>query len=349
MPKNYSGRKPCRPTVKLVPNLGRKVNYVVHYRNLQFYVKQGLVVRKIHKILKFSQRPWLAPYIALNTDKRKSAKSTFEKDFYKLMNNSLFGKTMESLRKRIDVKLVDNQIQAERCIAKPAFESFRIVNEALTMVKTRVTKIFWDKPTYIGFCVLELSKLLMYQFHYEYILPKYKSDAKLLFTDTDSLCYELCTKDAYADMKDQLWRFDTSDYPTTHDNYSAGNCKVIGKFKDECNGAPPLEFVGLRSKMYSLLMPDGKEKSTAKGIKTSYAKENIKHQLYLDCIKKEISTVASYYQIASSNHQLSTNRIVKSALSPFDDKRYLLADTGDTLAYGHYRIAELRKENSAKL
>ena len=160
---------------------------------------------------------------------------------------------MESLRKRIDVKLVTEQVQAERCIAKPAFESFRIVNDAITMVKTRVTKIFWDKPTYIGFCVLELSKRLMYQFHYDYILPTYGTNAKLLFTDTDSLCYELCTEDAYADMHKQLWRFDTSDYLKTHNNYSSVNCKVIGKFKDECNGAAPLEFVGLRSKMYSLL------------------------------------------------------------------------------------------------
>ena len=255
---------------------------------------------------------------------------------------------MESLRKRIDVKLVSEQIQAERRIAKPAFESFRIVNEDLTMVKTRVTKIFWDKPTYIGFCVLELSKLLMYEFHYDYILPTYKTDAKLLFTDTDSLCYELSTEDAYADMRRQLCRFDTSDYPKTHKNYSSVNCKVIGKFKDECNGTAPLEFVGLRSKMYSLLMPDGKEKSTAKGIKTSYAKENIKHQLYRECLEKEMSTIASYHQIASSNHQLSTNKIIKSALSPFDDKRYLLADTRDTLAYGHYKIAGA-KENSAKL
>src|SRR6267154_1289175 len=109
-----------------------------------------------------------------------------------------------------------------------------------------------------------------------------------------------------------------------------------------------LEFVGLRSKMYSLLMPVGKEKSTAKGIKTSYAKENIKHRLYRECLEKEMSTIASYHQIGSSNHQLSTNKINKFALSPFDDKRYLLADTRDTLAYGHYKIAGA-KENRAKL
>ena len=343
------GRKSGKGTVKLVPNLQNKQNYVVHYRNLQFYVKHGLVILKINKILKFEQRPWLASYITLNTDRRKSAKSTFEKDFYKLMNNSMFGKTMESLRKRINVKLVTKQIQAERYIANPAFESFKIINPDLAMIKSRVTKILWDKPSYVGYCVLELSKLLMYQFHYEYIRPKYQSKAKLLFTDTDSLCYELCTEDAYADMLKERHRYDTSDYPKNHPNYSATNCKVIGKFKDECNGSPPLQFVGLRSKMYSLVMPGGKEKATAKGIKASFAKDNIKHQDYLRCLREETTTTASYHQIGSSNHQLSTNPIVKSALSPFDDKRYLLANTGDTLSHGHWRIKEFQRTGNSDI
>jgi len=334
------GQKPCRATRKLVPNLNAKRNYVVHYRTLQFYIKHGLVVRGIHKVLQFNQRRWLAPYIDLNTQKRKAATSTFEKDFYKLLNNSLFGKTMESLRKRIDVKLVSEQIQAERCIANPAFESFQIINEDITMVKSRMTKIRWNKPTYTGFCVLELSKLLMYRFHYDYILKTYQNRAKLLFTDTDSLCYELYTDDVYADMKRDADRFDTSDYPKGHNNYDTTNCKVIGKFKDECNGVPVLEFVGLRSKMYSLKTLDGKEKSTAKGIKTSYQKKHIKHELYKRCLFENLTTTASYHQIGSVNHQLSTNKIVKSALSPFDDKRYLLADSTDTWAYGHHRIVE---------
>src|SRR5437867_7399109 len=115
---------------------------------------------------------------------------------------------MESLRKRIDVKLVSEQIQAERCIANPAFESFQIINEDITMVKSRMTKIRWNKPTYTGFCVLELSKLLMYRFHYDYILKTYQNRAKLLFTDTDSLCYELYTDDVYADMKRDADRFE---------------------------------------------------------------------------------------------------------------------------------------------
>ena len=201
-------------------------------------------------------------------------------------------------------------------------------------------RIRWNKPTYIGFCVLELSKLLMYQFHYDCFLKTFKNRAKLLFTDTDSLCYELRTADVFADMRRSADRFDTSDYPKTHANYSSANCKVIGKFKDECGSQPVLEFVGLRSKMYSLLTHDGKEKSTAKGIKTSYQKKHLKHELYKQSLFQESTTTASYYQIGSDNHQLSTNKIVKAALSPFDDKRYLLAGTTDTLAYGHKRIVE---------
>ena len=210
------------------------------------------------------------------------------------------------------------------------------------MVKLRETKITWNKPTQVGFCVLELSKLLMYRFHYEHILPRYGSNAKLLFTDTDSLCYEIQTEDVYADMKQDLDLYDTSDYPQDHPNYSAANCKIIGKFKDECNGVPPVEFVGLRAKMYSLLLPNGKSKSTAKGIKSSFAKRHVKHELYQKCLFEQCSTTASYYQIGSKNHQLSTNQIKKSALSPFDDKRWLLSNSSDTLAHGHYKIAKER-------
>ena len=250
---------------------------------------------------------------------------------------------MESLRKRIDVKLVSEQIQDERCVANPAFESFRIINENITMEKTRVIKLKWTKPTYIGFCFLELSKLLM-----DYLFKTYeKNNAKLLFTDTDFLCYQLHTDDVYADMLEDADRYDMSDYPETHDNYSRVNCKVIGKFKDECGSDPVVEFVGLRSKMYSLITHDGKEKSTAKGIKTSFQKKHLKHDLYKRCLLQNITTSASCYQIGSDNHQLSTNKIVKAALSPYDDKRYLLADTTDTLAYGHCKIAEAIAKKAA--
>jgi hypothetical protein len=289
--------------------------------------------------MSFRQAPWIAPYIQINTEKRMQAKSPFEKDLFKLMSNSLFGKMMENLFKRLDVRLTSDVIQAERLIAQPAFDDFRIINDDVTMVKMRQTKITWNKPTQVGFCILELSKLHMYKFHYEHILPKYGSNAKLLFTDTDSLTYSIFCKNIYADMKKDHHLYDTSDYPKDHPNYSAENCKKIGFMKDECAGIAPLEYVGLRAKMYSILLPDNKAKSTAKGVKTAFARRHLKHELYRKCLFEETGTNASYFQIGSKNHQLSTNHIKKAALSPFDDKRYLLGPKcPETLAYGHYKI-----------
>ena len=192
--------------------------------------------------MSFHQEPFIQPYVKFNSEMRRDAKSAFEKDFFKLMVNSVFGKFLQNLRNQIDLKLVSDQICAEKLIAQPAFEDFRIINDDVSMVKLRQTKITWKKPTCVGFAVLELSKLHMYKFNYEHILPRYGSNAKLLFTDTDSFCYQLTTQDAYADMKEDLDLYDTSDYPQDHPNYSAKNCKIIGKFKDECNGLPQLNL-----------------------------------------------------------------------------------------------------------
>ena len=116
------------------------------------------------------------------------------------------------------------------------------------------------------------------------------------------------------------------------------NCKVLGRFKDECGGRQPLEFVGLRAKMYSLLMPSGTQKATAKGIKQAYAKKHLLHKRYYECLMEHVKTKASYFDIRSSNHKLQTMLIEKDALNPFDDKRYLLDYGVDTLAYGHCRL-----------
>ena len=256
------------------------------------------------------------------------------------MCNSVFGKTMENLRSRVHVKLVADTRKAERLCALPTFNSFNIINDDITMVRSNPSKIFWNKPTYIGFCVLELSKLTLFEFHYNKILPLYGGNVKLLFTDTDSLCYELKTEDVYADMAQNLDWFDTSDYPPNHPCYSNKNCKVIGKFKDEMNGNVVREFVGLRSKMYSLLDANS-EKLTAKGIKKSFVTKHLKHQMYKDCLFGEIGTQAEFHTLRSRNHQVKTELVKKDALSCFDDKRFLIANSTDTLAYGHYRIKSM--------
>ena len=259
---------------KLIPNLRPKTNYVVHCRNLQLYVKLGLRITKIHRVMAFDQSRWLAQYINLNTELRKKAKNAFEKAFFKLMNNSVFGKTIEQLRKRIDVRIVTRVEPAEKLIAKPNYDSFVQINENVVAVKLRPTSITWNKPTYVGFCVLELAKLHMYDFHYNVVKARYGNEVKLLFTDTDSLCYFVQTDDVYADMFEQREYYDTVDYPPNHFLHSSQNAKVLGKFKDECAGNPPIEFVGLCAKMYSLLTAPDTHKFAVKGVKTSYAKKN---------------------------------------------------------------------------
>ena len=185
---------------KLIPTLEKKEKYVLHYRNLQLYIDLGLKVTKVHRVLEFNQSPWLKQYIDFNTEKRKNAKNDFEKDFFKLMNNSVFGKTMENIRKRVDVRLVTDEKKLLKLASKPTFVSSKIFNENLVAVHKIKETLTLNRPAYVGMCILDLSKTLMYDFHYNYIKKKYGDKAKLLFTDTDSLTYEIEAEDVYRDF-----------------------------------------------------------------------------------------------------------------------------------------------------
>ena len=176
-----------------------------------------------------------------------------EKDFFKLMNNSVFGKTMENLRKRVNIELVNTQKRLRKLTAKPNFQSFKIFHEDLAAVHMKKVNIVLNRPTYVGLSILDISKLLMYDFHYNYMKAKYGQNAKLLFNDTDSLCYEIQTEDVYADMASQIDLYDMSDYPSNHPLYSSKNKKALGKMKNKCAGTAVEQFIGLRSKMYSML------------------------------------------------------------------------------------------------
>ena len=176
------------------------------------------------------------------------------------MNNSVFGKTMEQIRNRVNIKLVNDKNKAERLAAKPNFKHCNIFSEDLIAVHMKKTSLTFDKPVYLGMCILELSKTLMFDFHYNYVKKKYGDKAKLLFTDTDSLMYEIQTKDFYEDIKgDVKDRFDTSNYPSNHPSGIPTGCnkKVPGMFKDEAGGKIIDEFVGLRAKLYSYKMFEG--------------------------------------------------------------------------------------------
>ncbi|KAK3735533.1 hypothetical protein QZH41_005010 [Actinostola sp. cb2023] len=275
------------PVAKLVPNLNDKQHYILHYRNLKQYLSLGMKLTKVHRVLGFDQSPWLKSYIDFNTEKRKHATNDFEKDFFKLMNNSVFGKTMENLRKRVSVKLLNTPKQLKKLTANPLFDYFRIFDENLVGVNMKKPSLYLNRPIYVGFCILDLSKTLMYDFHYNVIKQKYGNNATLLFTDTDSLCYNIKTEDIYEDMYEDLDLYDTSEYPRDHVLHSTVNKKVLGKMKDETHGLPIEEFVGLRPKMYSLLYhEEGREveKKTAKGVAKHVTTHRIRHTHYRDCL-----------------------------------------------------------------
>ena len=180
---------------KLICSFFPKKHYVVYYKNFKQYLKEGKILKKVHRGIKFYQSPWMEPYIRKNTDLKKLATSSFEKDFYKLMNNSVFGKTIENIRKRQNVKIVDNRKLANKLSSKPNFERATIFDENLIACHMTKTEVHFNKPMYVGQAILDLSKTLMFDFHYNYIKNKYGDKAELLFTDTDSLMYLIQTDD----------------------------------------------------------------------------------------------------------------------------------------------------------
>ena len=165
-------------------------------------------------------------------------------------------------------------------VARPQYKQHVIYDENMVAIQLKKTVVKLNKPRYIGMCILDLSKLVMYRYHYEFIMPKYPG-AKLLFTDTDSFCYMIPTEsDLYTDIRGNTEWFDFSNYPEDHPNYDTSNHLIPGKFKDEMGGIFIEEFCGLRSKMYSILKAGGKEKKAANGVLTQVKNDVITHEDY---------------------------------------------------------------------
>ena len=257
------------PTQKLVPNLFSKTKYVTHYRNLQLYTKHGLKITKYHRILSFSQSCWLKPWIQLCNKQRREATSDFESDLAKLKANATFGKTMEQVRKRVNIRLIVDPNKLLKAVSNVTFRQSEIINKDLVIVRNARKQVTLNKPITVGFAILELSKHIMYSFYYDVLKARYGEKCKLLFTDTDSLCCHIETHDLHKDMEEHLHHFDTSNFETPL--YRNENHRKLNKFKSETGSTQPKEFVGLRAKMYSLWVPTDPKKSfvKAKGIQLS--------------------------------------------------------------------------------
>ena len=170
---------------KLVCNLLNKKKYTVHIRSLKQALNHGLKLKKVHRIIEFNQEEWLKPYIDMNTELRKTAKNDFEKDFFKLMNNAVFGKTLENVRKHRDFKLVTTDKKRSKLFSEPNYHTINLISKNLSIIEMRRTIIKMNKLIYLGLSILEISKILMYEFWYDYMKPKYGDNVKLCYMDTD--------------------------------------------------------------------------------------------------------------------------------------------------------------------
>ena len=322
---------PINKVKKLLCTLNDKKKYVIHHETLKLYLSLGLELGKIHRIIRFEESEWMKTYIDLNTELRTKAGNDFEKDFFKLMNNAVYSKTMENIRKRVNVKLVNSEEKGKKLVKKPNFKQCTIFSEDLCAIEMRKTDIYFNKPIYLGMCILDLSKTLMYDFHYNYIKSKYNDRSKLLFTDTDSLCYEIQTEDFYKDITNDVdCLFDTSNISNDHESGlpNAVNQKVPGMFKDEAGGKIIEEFVGLRAKLYSYKMFESKkETKTCKGVKKVVVKNTISFDDYKKCLFSGEQQHRTMTTLRSRKHDIFTEEINKVALSANDDKRVILLNT----------------------
>ncbi|XP_060881904.1 uncharacterized protein LOC132953535 [Metopolophium dirhodum] len=344
---------------KLMATLESKERYIIHYRNLKQAMANGLIVKKVHRVLQFKQSKWLAKYINLNSGMRKKAMNQFEIDFYKLMNNSVFGKMMESMRLRITMELVSNEQRLQKLINRSTFKyctNYEHKNITAVTLENKIIDFF--KPIYIGFAVLDISKTMMYDYHYNVMKKHYGPRLALMYTDTDSLIYHIKTTDFYADLAANhslLDRMDTANLPHDHPCYIADRKKEPGVFSDEVDGNIITEFCALRAKSYAFNIyagPEdeekdeedrvGGEKIKAKGVKRHVVKNHMTLEDHKKCLFGEegLELYKENISIRSFNHQLMTIKTKKLTYNSYDDKRVVLEDKVNTLAHGHYSIEE---------
>ena len=225
-------------------HLHNKKKYVVHIKSLKQALNHGLKLKKVHRIIEFNQKAWLKPYIDMNTELRKLAKDDFGKDLFKLMNNAVFGKTIENIRKHRDIKLLSTDKKRNKLVSEPNYHTMNYISEDLSIIEMNKTKVKMNKPIYLGLSILDISKILMYEFWYDYMKPKYNDNIKLCYMDRDSFVMNIKMKDFYKDISSDVdKRFDTSNYEVNRPLPTGKNKKVIGLMKDELGGKIITEFV----------------------------------------------------------------------------------------------------------
>ena len=331
--------KAYRPVRKLLLTQYNKEHYFVHFVVLKFYLSMGMTLNKVHRVVKYKQKPWLKEYIDFNSRQRSLTCNNFDKDFYKLKNNSLFGKTMEDVRKRINYKLVTDEDKFIKLANSPFFHDRDIISDDITGVHMLKSKVTLDKPVFVGQAVLDYSKLEMYNLFY-HILPQCPLIKKLQLVggDTDSFFLAIVTDlhITLSDVFNNLAQYiDTSNYPPSHSMYSVANKAKLGCFKDETAGQMLEEMILLRPKMYSMKYRDSdKSIKRAKGITKHIVQNTLRHNTYKEAFEEKKTTRVQMTILKSTQHTIQTTTFTKRALSAFEDKRCWLSEN-ESLPHGH--------------
>lgn len=328
---------------KLSATFCDRKKYIIHFKNLKLYLTLGMKLKKIHRVVQFKQKNFITPFINKCTAERQKAVTKFEQDQFKKLANSTYGKTIQNVRNYINVKLHTNIRSLQKAIACHTFKNFVIIADNLVQTNHYTPNIIHDKPLFVGFTILELSKYIMYDFFYNTLTNnKNTFTVDLGFSDTDSFLFKTNNKkNCLEHLKDIM---DFSNYPTDHPLFNNKNKSKLGYFKDELGGRQTCkEFIGLRAKCYALKLKDNNsttEKKICKGLGRVAIKNRLKFSHYKKCLQTQKTYRFHYNAIKSSKQDVSTVQINKKALSHFDSKRWIYDCGIHSSPYGSVLINE---------
>ena len=299
---------------KLSCNFNNKKYYPVHICTIKQALNHGLKLEKVHSVISFSESAWLKQYIDRNTEFRMKANNDFEKDYYKLLNNSFYGKTMENVRNDRDIRLVNNENRRSKLASEPNYHGTKYISEDLLIMEMKQREVYMNKPLYLGQAILDYSKMLMYEFWYDYLRPMYKDQIELCYMDTDSFIIYVETDDFYKDISSDVnkW-FDTSNYSKDINRTleKVKNKKVIGKLKDELGGLIMSEFCAHRAKTYACRLDNNDEVKKAKGTKKCVVQNQFTFHDYINVLFNKVPMIKSQFGFRSRNHEIYTEQIDK--------------------------------------
>lgn len=327
---------------KLSATFYPRQKYIIHFKNLKLYLSLGMKLTKIHRVIQFKQKNFITPFIDKCTNERQKAVTKFEQDQYKKLANSTYGKTIQNVRNYINVKLHTNLKSLQKAIACHTFKNYIILDDNLVQTNHFTPNIVHDKPLFVGFTILELSKYIMYDFYYNTLTNNDSFKIDLGFSDTDSFLFKTNNKDKCLEhLKNDM---DFSNYPPNHPLYSNANKAKLGYFKDELGGRQICtEFIGLRAKCYALKLKDKNvsittEKKICKGLGRVAIKNRLKFSHYKKCLETQKNYRFHYNAIKSSKQNVTTVQINKKALSHFDSKRWIFDCGIHSAPYGSILI-----------